>query len=211
MFRFVPSHVLRACTAAVLVAQVAASPARGQGSIAASDTPRIAIDLARDTPRERLAKQTLEQVLASHDLTKYTFTRKVVIEQGATNHAFPTLTLNPYFASSPDELLSTYIHEQLHWHLRNRAQQQRAAITELRRLYPRVPVGLPASAENEYSTYGHLVDCFLEIVADRELLGPERAAVVIRGKPWYTWIYTTVVADERQIAGVVDRHQLRVP
>ena len=211
MSRCVPSHVLRAVAAAVLVAQVAASPARGQGSIAAPDTPRIAIDLARDTPRERLAKQTLEQVLASHDLTRYTFTRKVVIEQGAINHAFPILTLNPYFASSPDELLSTYIHEQLHWHLRNRAQQQQAAIAELRRLYPRVPVGLPASAENEYSTYGHLVDCYLEILADRELLGAARTAVVIRGKPWYTWIYATVLADEGQIAGVVDRHQLRVP
>ena len=151
----------------------AASIARG------SDSPRIEIDLARGTPREQLAKQTLEQVLASHDLRKYTFTRKVVIEQGAINHAFPVLTLNAYFASSPDELLSTYIHEQLHWHLRNRAAQQQAAITELRRLYPRVPVGLPASAENEYSTYGHLVDCYLEILADRELLGAERTAIVI--------------------------------
>jgi hypothetical protein len=150
-------------------------------------------------------------VLASHDLRKYTFTRKVVIEQGATNHAFPVLTLNPYFASSPDELLSSYIHEQLHWHLRNLAAQQQAAITELRRLYPRVPVGLPASAENEYSTYGHLVDCYLEILADRELLGADRAAIVIRNKPWYTWIYTTVLTDENQIAGVVNRHQLRVP
>jgi hypothetical protein len=70
---------------------------------------------------------------------------------------------------------------------------------------------LPASAENEYSTYGHLVDCYLEILADRQLLGPERAAVVVRNKPWYTWIYATILADERRIAEVVDRHQLRVP
>jgi len=178
---------------------------------AASDTTRVSIVLARGTPREELARQTLEQALASHDLNKYTLTRKVVIEQGAVNHAFPILTLNAYFASSPDELLSTYIHEQLHWHLRNRLSQQQAAISELRRLYPRVPVGLPASAESEYSTYGHLVDCYLEILADRELLGEERTAAVIRGKPWYTWIYTTVLADEKQIAGVVDRHHLRVP
>ena len=211
MTRFVQSSVLRAVTT-VLVAWAAVSSAAGQGAsiVLGSDSPRIEIDLARGTPREQLAKQTLEQLLASHDLRKYTFTRKVVIEQGATNHAFPVLTLNPYFASSPDELLSSYIHEQLHWHLRNLAAQQQAAITELRRLYPRVPVGLPASAENEYSTYGHLVDCYLEILADRELLGAERTAIVIHNKPWYTWIYTTVLTDEKQIAGVVDRHQLRV-
>ena len=66
---------------------------------------------------------------------------------------------------------------------------------------------MPASAENEYSTYGHLVDCYLEILDDRELLGAERTAIVIHNKPWYTWIYTTVLRDEKQIAGVVDRHQ----
>jgi hypothetical protein len=211
MVPFVQTSVLP--LTAMLVVWAAVSSAAGQDASIAlgSDSPRIEIDLARGTPREQLAKQTLEQVLASHSLSKYTFTRKVVIEQGATNHAFPILTLNPYFASSPDELLSSYIHEQLHWHLRNRGAQQQAAITELRRLYPRVPVGLPASADNEYSTYGHLVDCYLEILADRELLGAERTAIVIHRKPWYTWIYTTVLMDEKQIAGVVDRHQLRVP
>ena len=204
------ARLLRALTA-VLVVWVAVSSAAGHAAaIALGDSPRIEIELARGTPREQQAKQTLEQVLASHDLSKYTFTRKVVIEQGATNHAFPILTLNAYFASSPDELLSSYIHEQLHWHLRNLGAQQQAAITELRRLYPRVPVGLPASAENEYSTYGHLVNCYLEILADRELLGAERTAIVIHNKPWYTWIYTTVLTDETQIAGVVDRHQLRL-
>ena len=107
------------------VVQIATSSVAGQEpSIAPGrDSPRVSIELARGTPREQLAKQTLEQALASHDVGKYTFTRKVVIEQGAINHAFPVLTLNPYFASSPDELLSTYIHEQLHWHLRNRAAQ----------------------------------------------------------------------------------------
>jgi hypothetical protein len=191
---------------AALIAIVLAAP-----TVLAVDTPSITIELAHGTPREQLAKQTLEQVLASYDLKKYTFTRKVIIEQGATNHAFPTLTLNAGFASSPDLLLSSFIHEQLHWHLRNRDSQQRAAVGELRSLYPKIPVGLPASAESAYSTYAHLVDCYLEIVADREILGVERTDALIRAKPWYTWIYKTVLTDEKLIAGVVDRHQLRVP
>ena len=72
----------RAITA-VLVAWAAVSSAAGQGSstTVGSDSPQIEIDLARSTAREQLAKHTLEQVLASHDLRKYTFTRKVVIEQ----------------------------------------------------------------------------------------------------------------------------------
>jgi hypothetical protein len=186
------------------------SPDRSQLSAAIAETPPVTIDLAHGTEREQKTKQTLEQVLAAYDLKKYTFTRRVIIEQGAMNHAFPVLTLNARFASSPDELLSTYIHEQLHWHLRNRLPQQQAAIAELRRMYPDAPIGLPAGAANAYSTYGHLVNCFLEVVALRELLGPQRATAAIENKGNYTWIYATVVRDEKKIAAVVDRYNLRV-
>jgi hypothetical protein len=186
------------------------SPDRSQLSAAIAETPPVRIDLAQGTEREQKTKQTLQQVLAAHDLKKYTFTRRVIIEQGAVNHAFPVLTLNARFASSPDELLSTYIHEQLHWHLRHRLPQQQAAIAELRRMYPDAPIGLPEGAANAYSTYGHLVNCYLEVVALRELLGPERATAAIENKGNYTWIYATVVRDEKKIAAVVDRHNLRV-
>src|SRR6187455_3376521 len=116
--KVVQPKVLRTL-AAMLVASLACSVA-GQETLTAidADSPRITINLAQGTAREQLAKQTLEQVLAAHDTSKYTFTRTAVIEQGATNHAFPVLTLNAAFASSPDELLSTYLHEHLHWHLR---------------------------------------------------------------------------------------------
>jgi hypothetical protein len=123
-----------------------------------AETPPVKIDVARGTEREQKTKRTLEEVLATYDLKKYTFTQRVVIEDGAVNHAFPVLTLNARFASSPDELLSSYIHEQLHWHLRDRSSDQEAAIVELRRMYPGAPVGLPEGAETAYSTYGHLVD-----------------------------------------------------
>ena len=145
---------------------------------------------------------------ASYDLEKYTFTRRVMIEERAINHAFPVLTLNARFADSPDELLSSYIHEQLHWHLRDRGDQQRDAVAELSRMYPNAPVGLPEGAENAFSTYGHLVDCYLEILADRALIGPERTGEVIRDKGHYTWIYKTVLDDESRIAAVVARHHL---
>jgi hypothetical protein len=168
------------------------------------------IDLAHGTERERRTKASLEQLLASYDLRKYTFTRHVVIDQGAINHSFPVLTLNARFADSPDELLSSYVHEQLHWHLRDRGGYQQDAVAELRREYPWAPVGGPEGAESAFSTYGHLIDCYLEIQADRELMGTERTAAVIRNKGHYTWIYKTVVQDEAKIAAVVRRHRLEV-
>lgn len=170
----------------------------------------ITIDLAHATDRERQSKALLEQLLHSYDLTKYTFTRKVVIEERAINHAFPVLTLNARFAQSADELLSSYVHEQLHWHLRARGADQQQAIADLRRMYPSAPVGTPDGAETAISTYGHLVDCYLEIQADRQLIGAERTRAVISGKGHYTWIYKTVVEDEPRIAAVVHRHRLEI-
>lgn len=119
--------------------------------------PAIEINLAHGTDRERQTKALLGQLLDSYDLSKYTFTRKVVIEERAVNHAFPVLTLNVRFAHSPDELLSSYIHEQLHWHLRARRTDQQAAVADLRRLYPDAPIDFPQGAGTAFSTYGHLV------------------------------------------------------
>lgn len=172
--------------------------------------PAVKIDLAHGTERESQTKALLEQLLASYDLSKYTFTRHVVIEERAINHAFPVLTLNVRFAHSADELLSSYIHEQLHWHLRARGANQQEAIAELRRMYPGAPIGLPEGAETAISTYGHLVDCYEEIRADRVLIGPERTSAVITNKGHYTWIYKTVLQDEARIAAVVRRHHLEI-
>ena len=170
----------------------------------------LSIKLVHNTPREMQTAQTLKQVLSQYDLGKYTFTREVVIEERAMNHAFPVLTLNVRFADSPDELLSSFVHEQLHWYLREHDFQQKGAIAELRQMYPNAPVGLPEGADSAYSTYGHLVDCYLEIQADRELIGPKRTDEVISSKPWYTWIYKTILRDEGRISAVVDEHNLRI-
>ena len=170
----------------------------------------ISIRTAHHGPREEQTAEQLKNLIGTYDLSKYTFTREVVIDRGAMNHAFPELTLNVRFADAPDDLLSSYIHEQLHWYLRNHDSQQKAAISELRQMYPTAPVGLPEGAESAYSTYGHLVDCYLEIEADRQLMGPERTMTVVKNKGHYTWIYDTIFRDEARIAGVVDAHQLRI-
>jgi len=200
----------RVVLAAIVLGGFIAASQATRSALAAADARAVKIDLAHGTPREEQTKATLEQVLASYDLKKYTFTRHVVIEERAINHAFPVLTLNVRFALSPDELLSSYIHEQLHWHLRDRLPQTQEAIAEFRLMYPNAPVSMPEGADGAYSTYGHLADCYLEILADRQLIGPERTLAVVNNKGHYTWIYGTVLKDEERIAAVVNRHRLRV-
>ena len=175
-----------------------------------SATQSVTINVKSGTERELRTKALLERVLQDYDLRKYTLTRKVMIDERAVNHAFPDLTLNARFADSEDELLSSYVHEQLHWHLRDRAPQMQRAVAELRQLYPRVPVGGADGAETEYSTYGHLVDCYLELQADRQLIGRERTSAVIAHKGHYNWIYSTILKDEPKIAAVVAANQLEL-
>src|SRR5215510_328730 len=170
----------------------------------------VDIQTAHGVPRELQAQAELQAILTKYDLRKYLFTRRVIFDRDATNHAFPVLTLNVRFAGSEDELLSSFLHEQLHWWLRNRPNEMERALRQLRRLYPRVPVGLPEGADTEYSTYGHLVDCYLEIRADRRFIGEMRTAEVIKQKPWYTWIYGTILKDEAKIAAMVEAERLNV-
>ena len=170
----------------------------------------VQVAVAHGSQRELTTKALLERILASYSLNRYAFTQQVLIEEGARNHAFPVLTLNARFADSEDDLLASYIHEQVHWHLKEHQAEQQSAVAELRRLYPGAPVGLPEGAETAFSTYGHLVTCYLEIRAVRELVGTDRAAAVIGRKTHYTWIYRTVLSSEARIAAVVTRNRLGI-
>ena len=163
------------------------------------------------TPREQATKAQLEQVLGSYDLGKYTFTRRAVIEEGARNHAFPVLTLNARFADSADELLASYVHEQLHWHLRDLDHSAAARGGGIGANVSRRTRGSARRGRDPlYSTYGHLVTSYLELQAIRSLVGVERAAAVIHSKPHYLWIYGTVLSDEEKIGHVVRAHGLEV-
>ena len=179
-------------------------------SAAAFASDAVDIQTAHHSPREVQEKAELEQILKKYDLRKYTFTRTVVIEERAMNHAFPTLTLNVHFLGSDDELLSSFLHEQLHWYLAQHRIAMQDAVSRLKEVYPHVPVGLPEGADTEYSTYGHLIDCYLEIQADREIIGRDRTDRVIKNKPWYTWIYKTILQDEDRIAALVKAERLEL-
>jgi hypothetical protein len=179
-------------------------------TVAAYAVEPVTVQTKNATDRERQLKTELEEIIASHDLSKYTFTRTVLVDERAMNYAFPVLTLNTHFRNSDDELLSSFLHEQLHWYLQAHHLQMQDAVAELRRFYPRVPVGLPDGAETAYSTYGHLVDCYLEIQADRQVIGENRTKRVIKNKPRYLWIYKTVTDDEPRIAAIVNGEHLEI-
>jgi hypothetical protein len=173
---------------------------------------QIKIELKHDTVRERQTKAQLERLLAAYDFEKYTFTHDVIVDEKAIPHSHPVLTLHTRHLDSDDELLSTYVHEQIHWYLDSHLPQTEAAEAELRKIYPKVPVGAPDGARDEESTYLHRIDCYLEMQADRSLIGRERASRVMNfwAGDHYRWIYKTVIQDEGAIRRVIQQEILEI-
>ena len=172
----------------------------------------ITIKLAHGTNNEQKTKTQLQRLLTTYNLKKYTFTANVIIDEKAIPHSHPVLTLHTRHLNSDDELLSTYVHEQLHWYLAAHQDQTDAAENDLRRIYPKVPIGYPDGANDEESTYLHLIDCYLEMQADRDLMGRERASAVMEfwAGDHYKWVYKTVMNNELIVANVIGKEHLRI-
>jgi hypothetical protein len=165
----------------------------------------VAFKLANDSAHERAMAAQLGRLIDRYDLSKWTFTREVIVDENvAISHSHPALTMSAPDQAYPDDvILAAYVHEQLHWPVEQQPAQ-RDAVAELRKLYPDAPKGPPEGARNQFSTYVHLIVCHLEYEAMRELVGDERARATLN-KPYYRWVYRTVLAENEKIAGVVQR------
>lgn len=176
---------------------------------AMAQSPDIEITTKSNSTYEQKVAKRVEGLLEEYDLSKWIFTRKVLVEDHVIPHSHPVLTLNTKKQGN-DGLLSTFIHEQLHWHFEEHKDAERAAIAELKTMYKDVPVGNGEGARDEYSTYLHLMVCYLEYVGLMELVGKERAEAVITKMNHYKWIYRQVLKDGEVISALIDKHQLNL-
>ncbi|MEW6131277.1 MAG: hypothetical protein AB1757_29880 [Acidobacteriota bacterium] len=174
---------------------------------------KIEIALKNGTQAEIQTKEQLQKLLKTYDLSKWTFTNSIVIDEKSIPHSHPILILHTRHLKDDELLLSTYVHEQFHWFLVQKAKETDEAIKELRMLFPKVPVGFPEGGRDEESTYLHLLVCYLEYRADKELLGELKAKQVMDfwATDHYTWIIKTVLERQRDIFNIMLRHKLIPP
>jgi hypothetical protein len=185
-----------------LISLCLSSAAFGQGG--------IDIALKKGTKGEQQTKGQLQRLIKTYDLTGWTFTRSIIIEEGAIPHSHPVLTLSARHVKDDELLLSTFVHEQAHWFLTQNNKATEDAKKELRVMFPRAPVSFPEGASDEESTYLHLIVIYLEYRADRELLGELKARQVMDfwATDHYTWIYKTVLEHTREIGNLALKHKL---
>jgi hypothetical protein len=171
----------------------------------------VKITIANSTPAEQQTRDQLQKLLKTYDLSTWIFTKPIVIdEKTAIPHSHPVLTLNTRHVKDDELLLSTFVHEQLHWHLTQNEKGLDAAVADLKVMFPKVPDKGPEGARDEASTYLHLAVCYLEYRALRELLGELRGKQVMEfwATDHYTWIYKTVLERPRDIGNLMFKHAL---
>lgn len=180
---------------------------------AARNNPlQLEMTLKHNDLREQQTKQQLQRLLSVYDVSNFVFTRKIIIESGfdVIPHSHPVLTLSTRHLKDDELLLATFVHEQFHWYLGEKPKETEEAYRELRAMFPKVPVGFPEGGKDEESTYKHILVCYLEYQAIRELLGELKAKQVMQfwATDHYTWIYRTVLEREREISSLMRKHKL---
>ncbi len=174
------------------------------------DDFRIDVDLGHAEREAARIRDLLTALRRRHDLSRFEFTRHVQIVPAGPTHSHPILTLGTRFAETEDLLLSTYLHEQMHWYLWRLGGPDHDPVApffdELVRRYPKAPTKLPEGARSYEQTYVHLVVCWLEVAAMSELIGRERAHALADTQWGYRWIYRTVIADAEPLRNLYAEH-----
>lgn len=176
------------------------------------DDVRVDIDLSEAEREADRIRTWLIALRRRHDLARFEYTRHVRIVPAGPTYSHPILTLGTRFTETEDLLLSTYLHEQMHWYLWLLGGPDHDPVApffdELVRRYPQAPIWLPEGARSYEQTYMHLVVCWLEVEAAAELIGRARANRVADTTWGYRWIYRTVIADRDPLGALFAEHGL---
>ncbi len=153
---------------------------------------------------ERGIKIRLEKLLGQYDLEKYLYTKEIKIQSGTIPHSHPVLTLNTKYENNI-HLLSTFLHEQMHWYTLSKEYDNKKLAEALFTKYPKVPGPLPEGAGDERSTYLHILVCYLEYHTLEQVIGTEKAKAHMEymGTQHYKWVFQTVVRDYEELKEVV--------
>jgi hypothetical protein len=166
--------------------------------------------LQNGSENEVKTREQLKKILKQYDLSKWIFTKKIIIDEKSIPHSHPVLTLHTRHLDNDLQLLSTFIHEQIHWFEEERKEQKAAAIKELQAAYPEAPDKLPEGSRDKYSTYLHLIVCYSEYEAMKELVGEKQATEVMQSWTHYKWIYRTILTDHKKIRSIIEKNNLKI-
>jgi hypothetical protein len=177
---------------------------------AAANSRVLWVGLANGTEGEALMATELRSLARKYDVEPWVLTRSVLIDENQIPHSHPILTIHTRHIGEELELLSTFVHEQLHWLEEDPwLADFQAAMKDLEALFPDVPSSAGGGARDDESTYRHLLVCDLEYQAMASLVGEATARETLAAITHYQWIYDKVLSDPR-VREVALRHGFNV-
>lgn len=172
-------------------------------------SPDIEIQLHDGNKAEKQGQQMIQDFLKKYDLSKYIFTKKIIIQSMAIPHSHPVLTLNTRQIDQPDRYLSTFIHEQIHWFFVGANSKNTDKFVEsIKKHFPKIPDSQNGGAKDEYSTYLHLGVCYYEFLALSHYIGADKAKKVFETADVYSWIDKQVLDKGPVIAETLKSNAL---
>lgn len=169
----------------------------------------VVITTKNGTASEKKVKQRLENLLDSLDLEQYLYTKNILIQDSIIPHSHPVLTLKTNYENNV-HLLSTFLHEQMHWYTLSKNDEVDKVASTILKMYKSVPVDLPEGGGSEYSTYLHILVNYLEFHTLSQAIGYEKARNHIKFMctQHYTWVYKTVLEDEKKLEALLKKNNL---
>jgi hypothetical protein len=171
----------------------------------------IDIDLSAAQALAEKVRNALVMLRERYNLGRYEYTKKVRIAPTELCYSHPVLTLNTSLRAE-NAILCTYLHEQMHWYLTWYSHVNRSGWQEIwstiRQTYPSLPVGFPQGANDEHSSYLHIIVNYLEIEAAGDVLGSDIARDVAAKNFVYRGIYEIVLREWESLTALYRRHGL---
>ena len=193
-------------------------PSRGPASdpvFSGAESPArdtaVTVTVANGLPAEDSARAQVYRLLRTYDLRPWLFTREVRIERGVIPHSHPVLTLHTRYVGQDTRQLGAFVHEQLHWFTEAESAATARAMAALRERYPDVPVGGSEGGGSRASTYEHIIVCYFEFDALRQLIGEAAARKQLAEQRHYRWIYARVLEETEALGDLIAAAGFRAP
>ncbi|NQZ82368.1 MAG: hypothetical protein HRT52_15270 [Colwellia sp.] len=179
-----------------------------------SSFSQVTITTIHQTANELKIKETLTKLYEQYELHRWSYKSEVKVDEKAkTPRSYPTVTMNANaeYLNSEIKLLSTFLHEQFHWHLikngKGTKEEFRAAI---KAEFPEVQFERPFGSGTEGGTLSHIIVCYLEYKVLSSLIGEEKARINLATNEYYTWVYQTVLNTDnhKNLEGLLNKYAL---
>jgi hypothetical protein len=136
------------------------------------------------------------------DLARFEYAKQVRIAPTELPRSHPVITLNTWVRDDI-ALLSMYLHEQMHWYSSWFSKSFPSCWEQLLELlcsrYSEVPIAGDGGAQDDFSTYLHILVNWCEIEAASQFVHREVVVRHVESLPFYRWIYRTVLNDWKEL------------